>query len=271
MTLQQNYGSSVIFPPTPVIQDQKGLELSIEHWKKSCSWMFIGSSSIRDANRPMGMLLTIDPRFFRQNIGVFERCIENLEDFFDEASQDVISEMILVRLLNSTGINGPQSEKLRKFVDCLVGFRNAYEKPIGILDSETYSRLGLVVGTNIGGIRLGGNYQTARGGGNGYVEPSNRKVWSQANREWMPTHEFLSNGLNIPNLPQLSSILNETPSVENINQRTQGMVKHVSISEGFSNEINEFRKAIIQRNIRTYENRITETAISHEAQYFLRI
>jgi hypothetical protein len=213
------------------------------------------------------MLLTLDHRFFKQGNRPFNNCVTYLEDLL----LDFNPEIMLLRPLrtNDNNYSSTESLKLRNFLDVIVNYGRTNDKPTGIIDCECFSRLGIVAGTDIAGVRLDGKQQISSGGG-GYVPPENRKVWSQAQLEFIQFQDFVSNGPIIPHLPQLSRTMRRHLQLP-ISINIQKKIRQISITEGLSNEVGEIREAIFNGNLRAYENRILQSAISNQAQHFLQI
>ena len=137
-----------------------------------------------------------------------------------------------------------------------------------MIDNSCFSRLALVKGTNIAGIRLDGKVQSPSGGTN--TPREKWKVWSQANQEMISFEDFVANGRNIPHLPATSRIMHDSLSLP-VSIPTLIKAKHLSIAEGLYRDVSEIRQAIIDGSLRAYENRVLETSISTPTQHFLQI
>ena len=267
LTNQEKYGTSVLFPPIPLIMNQNGLEIGFNFWNLSRNQYFASGPDFSGITRPIGMLLTLDHKFFKQKNSLFNNCLTYLEELLPEFNP----EMILLRPLrtNENNYSSSESSKLRNFLDVIINYGRTNNKPTGVIDCECFSRLSIVGGTDVAGVRLDGRQQTSSGG-SGYVPPENRKVWSQAQLEFMQFHDFVRNGPIIPHLPQLSRSMQRHLQLP-VSVSIQSKIKHISIAEGLSNEISQIRDSIINGNIRAYENRVLQTAISNQAQHFLQI
>lgn len=267
LTNQEKHGTSVLFPPIPLIMNQNGLEIGLHFWNLSRNQYFVSGPDFSGITRPIGMLLTLDHKFFKQKNSSFNNCLAYLEELLPEFNP----EILLLRPLrtNNNNYSGTESLKLRNLLDVIVNYGRINNKPTGIIDCECFSRLGIVSGTDIAGLRLDGKQQTSSGGG-GYVPPESRKVWSQAQLEFIQFQDFVSNGPIIPHLPQLSRSMRRHLQLP-VSINIQNKIKQISITEGLSNEIGEIRDAIFNGNLRAYENRVLQTAISNQAQHFLQI
>ena len=266
LNIQESYGSSILFPPVPLISDYLGLEIGLEFWRWSNRIYIAGNSDYSGLTRPIGLVLTLGKKFFSQPNVSFNNCLDKLEEELPQLKP----ELIHIRYLKDQDSNYTMSEasNFRLFIDVIVEYGRNNNKPTGVIDNSCFSRLALVKGTNIAGIRLDGKVQSPSGGTNTPLEKW--KVWSQANQEMIAFEDFVANGRNIPHLPATSRIMHDSLTLP-VSIPTLTKTKHLSIAEGLYRDVSEIRQAIIEGSLRTYENRVLETSISTPAQHFLRI
>jgi hypothetical protein len=251
--------TSAMFIPTPIISDEVGLQLGLDSWDTLKNIFFGPNLTVASRIKrkcPLGLCLPIVDDFLSQPTGRFDDCI----DLLDRKLPDLAPEIILVRPLDTLNYVSGMIAKFRKFVDVIVDYGKDNEKPVGIIDSDKYYDLAMLTGTNIGGFRFDGKDRSPQGGsGAGGLQIERWKVNSPDEHQFVQYQDMVANGPNFRYLPQTTAIMR--------NQQ----LRYLSVAEGISNNVYEIADAIINGTLRTYENRVLQTAVSQVAHEFLGI